>query len=115
MLAFLNINQNAILLVPECAIDAYKSQRPWSEFTIIKAIETVNINAAAMCGIDIQSASGFITITGLEANEKVDFYATDGKALGSAKSTDGSVSFSAKQGSVVVAKIGKESVKIAVK
>ena len=40
--------------------------------------------------------------------------ALDGKALGSAKSIDGSVSFSAKQGTVVVAKIGKESVKIAV-
>ena len=33
--------------------------------------------------------------------------ALDGKALGSAKSIDGSVSFSAKQGTVVVAKIGK--------
>ena len=40
--------------------------------------------------------------------------ALDGKALGSAKSIDGSVSFSAKQGTVVVAKIGKESVKIIV-
>ena len=77
-------------------------------------IGTNIINADKTRGIIIQSASGFITITGLEANEKVDFYATDGKAFGSAKSTDGSVSFSAKQGSVVVAKIGSESVKIAV-
>ena len=77
-------------------------------------IGTNIINADKTRGIIIQSASGFITITGLDTNEKVDFYATDGKALGSAKSTDGSVSFSAKQGSVVVAKIGKESVKIAV-
>ena len=77
-------------------------------------IGTNIINADKTRGIIIQSASGFITISGLDANEKVDFYATDGKALGSAKSTDGSVSFSAKQGSVVVAKIGKESVKIAV-
>ena len=78
------------------------------------SLEGNNINAAAMRGIAIQSASGFITITGLDTNEKVDFYATDGKALGSAKSTDGSISFSAKQGSVVVARIGSESVKIAV-
>ena len=77
-------------------------------------LEGDNINNVAMRGIAIQSAGGFINISGLDNNEKVDFYGVDGKALGSARSIDGSVSFSAKQGSVVVAKIGKESVKIAV-
>ena len=77
-------------------------------------LEGDNINNVAMRGIAIQSAGGFINISGLDNNEKVDFYGVDGKALGSAKSIDGNVSFSAKQGSVVVAKIGKESVKIAV-
>ena len=48
-------------------------------------------------------------------NETVSFYALDGKALGTAKSIDGNVLFSAKQGTIVVARIGKESVKIAVK
>ena len=65
-------------------------------------------------GIAIQSAGGFINISGLDNNEKVSFYGIDGKSLGSTRSIDGSVSFSAKQGSIVVAKIGKESVKIAV-
>ena len=60
-----------------------------------------------MRGIAIQSAGGFINISGLDNNEKIDFFAVDGKALGSAKSIEGSVSFSAKQGTVVVAKIGK--------
>ena len=64
--------------------------------------------------ISIQSASGFVNISGLNNNETVSFYALDGKALGTAKSIDGNVSFSAKQGTVVVARIGKESVKIAV-
>ena len=77
-------------------------------------LEGDNINNVAMRGIAIQSAGGFINISGLDNNEKVDFYGIDGKALGSAKSIDGNVSFSAKQGTVVVAKIGKESVKIAV-
>ena len=77
-------------------------------------LEGDNINNVAMRGIAIQSTGGFINISGLDNNEKVDFYGVDGKALGSARSIDGSVSFSAKQGSVVVAKIGKESVKIAV-
>ena len=68
-----------------------------------------------MRGIAIQSDGGFITISGLDNNETVSFYALDGKALGTAKSIDGNVSFSAKQGTIVVARIGKESVKIAVK
>ena len=64
--------------------------------------------------ISIQSASGFVNISGLNNNETVSFYALDGKSLGTAKSIDGNVSFSAKQGTIVVARIGKESVKIAV-
>ena len=65
-------------------------------------------------GIAIQSADGFVTISGLDSTEQVDFFATDGKALGSAKAMGGTATFAAQSGSVVVAKIGKESVKIAV-
>ena len=105
----------ATLHVPASAIDAYKTTEPWSNFGTIKAIEgTEGIESVKARGIAIQSAGGFINISGLDTNEKVDFYATDGKTLGSAKSIDGSASFSSKQGTIVVAKIGKESVKIAV-
>ena len=80
------------------------------------SLEGAGINNASMRGIAIQSASGFIDISGLENNiETVSFYALDGKTLGTAKSIDGNVSFSAKKGSIVVTKIGKENVKIAVK
>ena len=77
-------------------------------------LETDNINTAAMRGIAIQSAAGFINISGLDNNERVDFFGVDGKSLGSTKSINGSVSFSAQQGTVIIAKIGKESLKIAV-
>ena len=73
-----------------------------------------NINTAKTRGIVIQSAGGFITLSGLNTNERVDFFAIDGTALGSATATDGTATFSAKSGTIVVAKIGKESVKIAV-
>ena len=53
-------------------------------------------------------------ISGLKTNEKVDFYGVDGKILGSATAINGSVSFSAQQGTIIIAKIGKESVKITV-
>ena len=73
-----------------------------------------SINAAKTRGVVIQSAAGFITISGLDSIEQVDFFASDGKALGSAKAMGGTATFAAQSGSVVVAKIGKESVKIAV-
>ena len=73
-----------------------------------------NINTAKTRGIVIQSAGGFITLSGLNTNERVDFFAIDGAALGSATATDGTATFSAKSGTIVIAKIGKESVKIAV-
>ena len=75
---------------------------------------STNINTAKTRGIVIQSAGGFITLSGLDTNERVDFYAIDGAALGSTIATDGTATFSAKSGTIVVAKIGKESVKIAV-
>ena len=73
-----------------------------------------NINTAKTRGIVIQSAGGFITLSGLNTNERVHFFTVDGAALGSATATDGTATFSAKSGTIVVAKIGKESVKIAV-
>ena len=73
-----------------------------------------NINTAKTRGVVIQSAGGFITLSGLDTNERVDFFAIDGAALGSATATDGTATFSAKSGTIVVAKIGKKSVKIAV-
>ena len=73
-----------------------------------------NINTSKTRGVVIQSAGGFITLSGLDTNERVDFFAVDGAALGSATATDGTATFSAKSGTIVVAKIGKESVKIAV-
>ena len=77
--------------------------------------DETNINNVSMRGIAIQSDGGFITISGLNNNEKVSFYGIDGKSLGSATAINGTTSFAAQSGSIVVAKIGKESIKIAVK
>ena len=79
------------------------------------SLEGDNINNVSMRGIAIQSAGGFVTISGLDNNETVSFYGIDGKSLGSATAINGTTSFAAQSGSVVVAKIGKESIKIAVK
>ena len=79
------------------------------------SLEGAGINNVSMRGIAIQSADGFVTISGLDNNETVSFYGIDGKSLGSAKAMGGTATFAAQSGSVVVAKIGKESLKIAVK
>ena len=107
--------EKATLHVPASAIEAYKTTTPWSEFGTIKAIEeTVGIESVKDRGIAIQSAGGFINISGLDNNEKVSFYGIDGKSLGSATAINGTTSFAAQSGSIVVAKIGKENIKIAV-
>ena len=79
------------------------------------SLEGAGINNVSMRGIAIQSAGGFINISGLDNNEKVSFYGIDGKSLGSATAINGTTSFAAQSGSIVVAKIGKENIKIAVK
>ena len=79
------------------------------------SLEGAGINNVSMRGIAIQSADGFINISGLDNNEKVSFYGIDGKSLGSATAINGTTSFAAQSGSIVVVKIGKESIKVSVK
>ena len=93
--------------------DAATAKLYW--LTSSGTLEGAGINNVSMRGIAIQSAGGFINISGLDNNETVSFYGIDGKALGSAKAMGGTATFAAQSGSVVVAKIGKESLKIAVK
>ena len=114
--AFDGFSYYATLYVPASAIEAYKITTPWSDFGTIKAIEeTVGVESVKDRGIAIQSAGGFINISGLDNNETVSFYGIDGKSLGSATAINGTTSFAAQSGSIVIAKIGKESIKIAVK
>ena len=113
--AFEFLSVDATLYVPASAIDSYKTTSPWSKFGTIKTLEeTTNINSVPKRGIAIQTAAGFITISGLNDNEKVDFYTLNGTALGAARATNGVVTFSAQSGSVLIVRIGNESVKIIV-
>ena len=88
---------------------------PWNTFgTIIALDDDTGINSVSKRGIAIQTAAGFITISGLDDNEKVDFYTLNGTALGAARATNGVATFSAQSGSVLIVRIGNESVKIIV-
>ena len=75
---------------------------------------TTNINQATTRGIIVTSNDGIITLSGLNNDETVRFYTVDGKQLGAAKAVNGTAS-QAVSDSVVIAKMGNQTIKIAVK
>ncbi len=79
------------------------------------SLDVNSINSIAMRGIAVQTSDGFINISGLNDNERVSFFTIDGRYIGNATAFSGAVIFTAQPNSIVVAKIGKESIKIIVK
>ena len=73
-----------------------------------------NINMVRTRGIVASAHDGIITLSGLDNGEVVKFYAADGKYLGSSVAANGSASYAVNE-SLVIAKVGKDSIKIAVK
>lgn len=75
---------------------------------------TTNINQATTRGIIVTSNDGIVTLSGLNNDETVRFYTVDGKQLGAAKVVNGTASQAVSE-SVVIAKMGNQTIKIAVK
>ena len=75
---------------------------------------TTNINQTATRGIIVTSNDGIITLSGLNNDETVRFYTVDGKQLGAAKAVNGTASQAVSE-SVVIAKMGNQTIKIVVK
>ena len=73
-----------------------------------------NINMVRTRGVVASAHDGIVTLSGLDNGEVVKFYATDGKYLGSSVVANGAASFAVNE-SLVIAKLGKDSIKIAVK
>ena len=73
-----------------------------------------NINMVKTRGIVASAHDGIITLSGLDNGEVVKFYATDGKYLGSSVAANGAASYAVNE-SLVIAKVGKDSIKIAMK
>ena len=73
-----------------------------------------NINQTATRGIIATSNDGIVTLSGLNNDETVRFYTVDGKQLGAAKAVNGTASQAVSE-SVVIAKMGNQTIKIAVK
>ena len=73
-----------------------------------------NINMVKTRGVVASAHDGIITLSGLDNGEVVKFYATDGKYLGSSVAANGAASYAVNE-SLVIAKVGKDSIKIAMK
>ena len=83
----------------------------WTEADLESSdIQAVRANSR---GIIIQSDNGFLTISGLDNNENVSVYTTEGILIGNGKSVSGSAIFNLNStNKIVIVKIGKESIKI---
>ena len=75
---------------------------------------STNINMVRTRGVVASAHDGIISLSGLDNGEVVKFYATDGKYLGSSVAANGAASYAVNE-SLVIAKVGKDSIKIAVK
>ena len=73
-----------------------------------------NINMVKTRGVVASTHDGIVTLSGLDNGEVVKFYATDGKYLGSMVAANGTASYAVNE-SLVIAKVGKDSIKIAMK
>ena len=73
-----------------------------------------NINMVKTRGVVASAHDGIVTLSGLDNGEVVKFYATDGKYLGSSVAANGAASYAVNE-SLVIAKVGKDSIKIAMK
>lgn len=75
---------------------------------------STNINQAKTRGIIATSHDGIVTLSGLDNGEEVRFYSVDGKQIGYARAIDGVASLAVSE-NLVIAKIGNQPIKIAVK
>ena len=75
---------------------------------------STNINMVRTRGVVASAHDGIVTLSGLDNGEVVKFYATDGKYLGSSVAANGAASYAVNE-SLVIAKVGKDSIKIAMK
>ena len=73
-----------------------------------------NINQVRTRGVVASAHDGIISLSGLDDGEVVKFFAADGRYLGSTVAANGAASYAVSE-SLVIAKVGKNSIKIAMK
>ncbi len=109
--------KNCFIYVTKTYLQDYK-EALGSEYSYIYAYDdamSIEINQAKTRGIVATSRDGIVTLSGLDNGEEVRFYAIDGKQIGATKAIEGVALQAVSSASLVVAKIGGQAIKIAVK
>lgn len=111
--------ENAILFVPVESLNKYKVTPPWSSFKTIKAIEdaTTLINEVSEFKFNINVNGSTINILSEVEGQHISIYSIGGQLIGSTVVNNGSatINTSLKSGSIAVVKVGKKSVRVAIK
>ena len=111
--------ENAILFVPVESLNKYKVTPPWSSFKTIKAIEdaTTLISEVSDFKFKINVNGSTINILSEVEGQHISIYSIGGQLIGSTVVNNGSatVNTSLKSGSIAVVKVGKKSVRVAIK
>jgi len=108
------VQSRATLHVPAGTKSKYAALTPWSSFNAIVENTSDGIAKTSTRGIMVSTDGGIITIKGLTDGENVNFYTVSGILLGSAKATNGTALYSANTSDqIIIAKIGTQSIKVA--
>lgn len=73
----------------------------------------ISIVTTAKRGIVVSSQGGNMTLSGLDDGERVSFYSVNGSNLGTVKANHGTATGFFPQGQVIIVKVGKNSLKVA--
>lgn len=76
--------------------------------------DATNINMAKTRGVVASAHDGIVSVSRLDNGEEVKFYAADGKFIGQAVAANGTASYAVSE-ALVIAKVGNNSIKIAMK
>ena len=96
----------------------YKSTDPWSRFASIVALtdeELAIIGVGATGNVLVNASAGVITISGIKDGEDCCLYSLSGAKLDHAVVANGSAQLDAKGESMVVLRIGSQSIKVMMK
>ena len=110
--------ENATLFVPETSLDAYKATAPWSQFGTIEITDAASVRPLTYdAPMLVISNGGQLTIKGAADGTQVRVYSMNGVETGSSISRNGlaMVSTNLQPGTAAIIKIGKRSVKVAMK
>jgi len=108
---------NATLYVPSGTIEKYKAKNGWKEFVYIEEGVPSGIEQPLSKTRQIQSEDGVLTIQDIKNGISVSVYNANGTFVGSTISQNerAIINTNMQPGSVVIVKIGEQSVKVIIK